>query len=301
MIRFRALQTNFSIPLLTLIFPLLAGRLGLSGAFPAVPIALCAHELAHLIAAKLLRIEISEIQLTPFGGSAKIANPYRLPAFRMFLVALAGPAANLLLAILCAALVHWGFIPAALAQSLVQVSLFMMAFNLLPALPLDGGRILYCILQHFIPEKKALRVCLMLGKILAALLSALAIWGFIRHRRLNLSLLLAAVFILSSTHDEQNALSSARIEKIVHASAEPAKPQRMQLYQVNADSPASEVLQLLRPHECAWLLLMQNRLPYALMDARSLLVWLTQHDSFPNKLSDLPCFLLAAQKKSDAG
>jgi len=301
MIRFRAFQTQFTVPLLALFFPVLAERLGLSGAFPAVPIALCVHELAHLAAARALGIEIREIQLTPFGGSTRISNPYRAPVLRMSIVALAGPAANLLLALVCASLTQWQLIDLDMARSIVQVSLFIMTFNLLPALPLDGGRVLYCILQRFRSERQALRICLLLGKLLSLMLCLLAILGLIRHRRLNLSFLLAAVFIFNAAHDEQNALASARMERIVQTSAEPEKPQRMQLYQVNADAPVSDVLPLLRPHECAWLLLMQNHLPYALLDARSLLLWLTQHDSLPDKLSQLPCFLLAAQKKAEAG
>ena len=301
MIRFKAFKTQFSVPLLTLLFPLLAERLGLFGAFPAVPVALCVHELAHLAAARASGIEIREIQLTPFGGSARIANPYRAPALRMAVVALAGPAANLLLALVCASLVQWKLLAFDPARSIVQVSLFIMGFNLLPALPLDGGRVLYCILQRFLPEKKALRFCLLLGKLLSLLLCLSAILGLVRYQKLNLSFLLAAIFIWNAAHDEQNALDSARMERIVQASAEPAKPQRMQLYQVNADSPASDVLSLLRPHECAWLLLMQNKLPYALLDARSLLLWLTLHNSLPDKLSELPCFLLNAQKKAEAG
>lgn len=301
MIRFRAFRTQFAVPLLTLLFPLLAEKLGLSGAFPAVPLALAMHELSHLAMARILGIEIREIQLTPFGGSAQISNPYRSPALNMAIVALAGPAANLLLALICASLAQWQLLGLDPARNIVQISLFIMGFNLLPALPLDGGRVLYCILQRFLPEKKALRICLLLGKLLSLLLCLLAILGLVHHRRLNLSFLLAAIFIWNAARDEHHAFSNARMERIVQAATDVAKPQRMQIYQVSADAAASDILPLLRPHECAWLLLMQNRLPYALMDARSLLLWLTQHNSLPDKLSELPCFLLSAQKTAGAG
>ena len=300
MIRFRAFRTNFSLPLLTLLFPFLAGKLGMNGAFPAVPIALCLHELAHLLAAKALRVEIREIQLTPFGGAARIANPYKLPALRMLIIALAGPLANLLLLIVCAALAQWQVISLEAAQTSVQINLFMMLFNLLPALPLDGGRILYCILQRPMGESRALRFCLMLGRILSILLCALSLFCLIRYQKLNLTFLLAAIFIFSSIADERDALSSAQLGKFVRAISESTGPQRMQLYQVNADLPAQDALQLLRPNECAWLLLMQEYLPYGLIDGRGLITWLAEHDAASAKLSDLPCFLLAAQQNASA-
>lgn len=217
MIRFRALGITFALPLPALLMPLLAARLGLRADLPSVVIALSAHELAHLLAAYLARVTITEIRIMPFGGSAKMENPYRIPPGRLIAVAAAGPAANLLIAVLAAALAQWQRIPPDLAARTARANLTLMLFNLLPALPLDGGRILFALLERPLGEARALKLGLRLGCILACALLAAALALGLRTGKWNLTLILAAVFLLGSEQDESAALIHSRAQRLEEA------------------------------------------------------------------------------------
>jgi Zn-dependent protease len=117
-----------------------------------------AHELAHALVARLEGIEIYDIQLHIFGGWARLIGEPRT-AMAELRVAIAGPASSFLLAILF----YLGLLtvqslgsrssPFALAAAssfyyLAAANLLLAMFNLLPGLPLDGGRVLRAILWH---------------------------------------------------------------------------------------------------------------------------------------------------------
>lgn len=104
------------------------------------------HELAHAVVARMEKIEVVEIVLHPFGGLARFRHPPETPRAE-FRVAIAGPAASLLLAILFLVVTVWFN---SLGENLVSPLTFLLflwnlllaVFNLLPGYPLDGGRIL---------------------------------------------------------------------------------------------------------------------------------------------------------------
>jgi Zn-dependent protease len=115
------------------------------------------HELAHSLIARLEGIRIHDIQLHIFGGWARLVGEPRT-AMAEFRVAIAGPASSFLLCLLftaCLLLIQqidshtWladGAIEA--CYYLAGTNLFLAMFNLLPGLPLDGGRALRAILWH---------------------------------------------------------------------------------------------------------------------------------------------------------
>lgn len=254
MIRFQALGIRVSLPLLTLIFPVLAGQLGMKGSMGGLFLALGLHELAHVLAAKWLGVEIREIRLMPFGGSARMENPYGVPAVRLLPVAAAGPAVNLLLTVVCAAMMQWGWVKPVRAAAFMQHNLVLCLFNLLPALPLDGGRILYALLQGRLGEMTALKMGLWLGRILAGGLLLLAFLGGWMHGRWNLSFLLAALFILASEGDERSALVRSRAQRLCRSEdADEILPVRF--YRVGRDVDVRTALGMLRPREQACFLL----------------------------------------------
>jgi Zn-dependent protease len=103
-----------------------------------------AHEFAHALVARRAGVEIVEIDLWLLGGVARMRNQPRRASDELRF-ALAGPALTLVLALVFGA-IAWGLTPAAPAalRAFVayqfQVNLAIALFNLLPALPLDGGR-----------------------------------------------------------------------------------------------------------------------------------------------------------------
>lgn len=248
-IRLRTLTLR--IDWLALLFPLTAMLLGDAGFVALLTISLAAHEAAHWLAARVLHIGIPSIRLTPFGGMTRIENPYGVPHSRLCIVAAAGPLANLLIAVTAAALCHWAPSLAFAAIEAMQINLILMFFNMMPALPLDGGRILYALLCRRLRAASALRICLLTGRILAALLGTLAVIGLLRYGRLNLSFLIAAVFILASAQDERRALSDSRMHALTERLKPIASPVRADLFVIDADTPPQAALLAARPHYAA--------------------------------------------------
>lgn len=105
------------------------------------------HELAHTIAALRFRLPVRRIQLQFFGGVSEIEKESETPG-REFVLAFVGPLLSLVLAgVFYAAMqgVRPGTVPGVLVAGLMISNLIVAAFNLLPGLPLDGGRMLRAV------------------------------------------------------------------------------------------------------------------------------------------------------------
>lgn len=298
MIRFSAFGVRFSLPLLALIMPLMAMRLGMRAAILPLMLALGAHELAHLFAARLMHVQIAEIRLMPFGGSARMENPYGLTPAQLMVTAAAGPLVNFFCALLIAAASQWQLISPDRAASLLQPQLILMLFNLTPVLPLDGGRILYAILLRPLGERRALRVCLCLGHLLSTALFAAAIWGGLLHGKWNLTLILSGIFILASQRDESRALGASRTMRLEAALEADTRPQPARFYQLDASTSACAAVKLLRPRERDWFLLTDAGKPTGLIDGRSIVRFLVRGGNPDTPLGQLRSFQLARQPQS---
>jgi Zn-dependent protease/CBS domain-containing protein len=144
------------------------------------------HEVGHTLVARHYGIRTVEIVMFPIGG---ISRPERQPGVKEELwIALSGPAVNLLIAI---ALLAWvvaaqGWVAieqlrdptdANLAERIALGNLLLFGFNLLPAYPMDGGRILRSILARFRPEDEATRLAASTGQLLAVLIGLAGLLG----------------------------------------------------------------------------------------------------------------------------
>ncbi|TQJ86946.1 site-2 protease family protein [Streptomyces sp. SLBN-31] len=105
------------------------------------------HELAHTVAALRFKLPVRRIQLQFFGGVSEIEKEAETPG-REFVLAFVGPLLSLVLAgIFYVAMqpVEPGTVPGVLLAGLMISNLIVAAFNLLPGLPLDGGRMLRAV------------------------------------------------------------------------------------------------------------------------------------------------------------
>ncbi len=101
------------------------------------------HELGHAVVARRLGVHIAGIELGFLGGAAKMVNLPRTPRHEL-LIAAAGPAVSVVLGVLFLAL---GLgLGSPLVSQLGWINLVIAGFNLIPALPMDGGRILRALL-----------------------------------------------------------------------------------------------------------------------------------------------------------
>lgn len=296
MIAFQAFGIRFTLPLLTLIMPFLAARLDGSKAIFPVFIALGVHEAAHLLAAKRLGITISEIRIMPFGGSVRMENPYRLPAQKLLLVAAAGPLANLLLVICFAASAHWQRITPDSAADHIRSGLMLFAFNLFPALPLDGGRMLFALLSSKLGERKSIGICIQFGRLFAGLLIFIAIYAFLQGERCNLSLLFAAAFILASAHDERAALSRSYAQRMADRFSCNFSPQPLRLMQLEENASVHAALRLLRPRERTWFVLARQGIPKSVLSDQALTAHLLKNGAPDDPLARLNPWPLPAFK-----
>ncbi|MBI5701627.1 site-2 protease family protein [Candidatus Saganbacteria bacterium] len=148
-------------------------------------ICLILHELSHSVVARTNELPIAGITLFVFGGVAHMEKEPQSPKVE-FKMAIAGPLMSIALSLFFLLLSYvfkfLSFVPVAIAIT-DYLSFFNIAiaiFNIVPAFPLDGGRVFRAVLWHFLKsQKKATRIAAGLGKIFASLLMGLGFLGLI--------------------------------------------------------------------------------------------------------------------------
>lgn len=119
----------------------LYGVLGLAAQALLVFALVLGHELAHLLTAKAYGFRVIGLELFPFGGAAYCDDLFEGRKWEESVMALAGPAFNLTL-LFGAQVLRWqGLWTGELAADFVRFNFWLAAFNLVPVLPLDGGRV----------------------------------------------------------------------------------------------------------------------------------------------------------------
>lgn len=176
------------------------------GAFFAVLWFLCIllHELGHSLTAKKFGFNVKEIILFVFGGVSVISNLPKKP-YQEFLIAIAGPIVSFILAILfflLSFLTAEGSIFYGLLNSLAVGNLILGIFNLIPAFPLDGGRILRALLWSKFGEIKATKFALLAGEVFAYFMMITGVLYLIKGNFLNgIWLIVLGYFIKKSAEN----------------------------------------------------------------------------------------------------
>ena len=221
------LRVHITFPLIliwgAIQFGILNGQ-GLAGAifgvivFILLFIIVVLHELGHSFAAQYYGVPVKEIVLLPIGGVARLASIPEEP-LKEFVIAIAGPLVNFVLAglLFVVALASdqeignifdlEGLMAGMTRLSLSSIfayvfvsNLFLGIFNLIPAFPMDGGRVLRALLATQMNYVTATRIAVVIGQNLALLFG---LWGFLGG---GFFIILIAIFIYFGAGQEAEAV-----------------------------------------------------------------------------------------------
>jgi len=185
------------------------------------------HEFGHALTAQYYGIGTRDITLLPIGGVASLERMPEEPR-KEFWITVAGPAVNLLIAAIALAVMLVSGVPLVVPKDLLSVShwsdvpmmllvmnMWLFLFNLVPAFPMDGGRILRSVLGMLMPRDKATRIAAGFGRLFAL---AFVVIGFVIG---HIFLALIGVFIFfaagaeSRMVEQQTALRGIRVRDVM--------------------------------------------------------------------------------------
>ncbi|WP_406186870.1 site-2 protease family protein [Streptomyces sp. NBC_01006] len=158
------------------------------------------HETAHAATARRKKISVEDVTLWALGGMTRMGRPQTAPA--AFAVAVSGPLTSLVIGGVAVGagiglhtLPGWA-VPAAVLVWLGWTNLFLAVFNLLPASPLDGGRVLQALLWWRTGDRdRADRAASRMGQVMGVLLAAVGWISFLRGVSSGLWLVFIGLFI----------------------------------------------------------------------------------------------------------
>ena len=204
-------------PLVVFVIPT-AAVFGLLDVLLLSVISLGIHEFAHLIFAKRLGVRVIELEILPIGCVARI-DPDSLAISRDELfIALAGPISSLSMGITLYAVFGILEIEAKTATQLIGINLILCFINLIPALPLDGGRVLRSLIASRTGYSSATKLSSYLGVFIGICISALGIYTVITDKA-NITIFVVGLTIVLSALSELKSVSSTSIKSITMRAA----------------------------------------------------------------------------------
>ena len=215
--------------------------------FPAL-LSLSLHEGGHLLAARRMRLGVEEIEITPYGGVIAIKSMASLAPGKSFLLAAAGPLASLAGCALAAGGHRAGLFSFPFALRFFRANLLLVLVNLLPALPLDGGRMLRAFLCRLMPYASATRALVAAGYGVGFLLCAVSLF-FACRGQVNLAPAFAGVYLLYAAALEGRQGTARYLTALI------ARRQKLEIgdtlpvaaIAAGADTPAKDLLRRLTP------------------------------------------------------
>ena len=208
------------------------------------------HELGHVLAARGFGWRVTEVKLLPFGGVAEVEELDHMPIRQELVVTLAGPMQNLWMGAAAWAMGEAGWISPAWAAHLIEANLMIGLFNLLPILPLDGGRLLQALISCRASYHRTLLWSARISLACSAAMVGAAFAPLARGGGLQMNLLVIGLFLLLTNWHHYRNLSFLFIRFLMRRNdtaerrlrrGEPAKP-----IIVSAGSPVLDILRLLR-------------------------------------------------------
>jgi Zn-dependent protease len=222
---------------------------------PAMFCCVLLHEFGHCLTARAYGIRTRDITLYPIGGIARLERLGRRPIEELF-VALAGPAVNVAIAfVLTLALFPFGadLIPGALERDtpgnlagffvlmLLLGNLLLATFNLIPAFPMDGGRVLRSLLSIRLGRLRATELAARIGLGIAVLIAVLGPpLCYYLFEQINLMPVLIGMFVVYAGQRELGAVRRVEAEGAREAEEEAARSEEEVLEALPAETEAAD-------------------------------------------------------------
>jgi Zn-dependent protease/CBS domain-containing protein len=163
-----------------------------------------AHEFGHIFTARAFGVSTPDVTLLPIGGVARLERIPEQPR-QEFLIAIAGPAVNVVIALglvaLAGAQLNVGVLSSvesarnAMVDRLADVNLFLAVFNMIPAFPMDGGRVLRALLASRMGFTHATKIAAAIGQGVAIVLGFVGLFW-------NPMLIFIAIFVYLAAASE---------------------------------------------------------------------------------------------------
>jgi Zn-dependent protease len=235
------------------------------------------HELGHALAARRYGIQTKDITLYPIGGVARLEKMPEHPRQEL-VVALAGPAVNFIITLLLAPFIftsHW--LPDQNQKELVigyqnflpmlgMLNVWLALFNLIPAFPMDGGRVLRALLSMRMSREKATQIAAGIGKLLAF---GFVLIGFYSNPFL---IFIGLFIILGANAEEQMVKTQALIVDLT------AKDALMTQYQtLDKNEPISNAIKLLLNGQAKNFLVTDQGQPFGTLNRDDIIRGIEQH------------------------
>lgn len=220
------------------------------------------HESFHVLIAKVYRLQITDIELLPCGGVTRMDALLQLNPEVEWLVAVAGPLSNGLLVFLAYGFVPYLDVDPTWFDFFVQANIGMAVFNLIPALPLDGGRVLRSLLAKNRGFKDATRIAAVCGQVLSIVFGGWGAYLLYLGALQGVLYLLSGIMLFLVARQEQKNASYVFMRYLTH------KRQELRLKRVlvareivaTAETSLGEVLQHFQPpcYHLIWILDLQG-------------------------------------------
>ncbi|MEG6585733.1 M50 family metallopeptidase [Dendrosporobacter sp. 1207_IL3150] len=233
---------------------------GMAGKVLLVFSAVLWHETFHAVMAIILGYKVREIELLPFGGVARIDRLGEASAKSEILMAAAGPAASLVLAAAVYIMINQFKLSSDIAVFFYETNLMLALFNLIPALPLDGGRIFRAFLSCICEYTKATLITANISKCISFGLIAFALYDYVSEGLFNISLTIAAVFLYVAARAEIKIIGYRTMRLLANKKADLSSRGFMTTthYTVMTGTAVRDIVRLFNPEKYYILLVLDD-------------------------------------------
>lgn len=236
------------------------------------------HELGHALAAKRFHIKTKDITLLPIGGVARLESMPEKP-MQELIVALAGPAVNVIIFLVLFIVLKLASIPFDFTTithispenflfNLAVINVWLAGFNMIPAFPMDGGRVLRALLAMKLNRALATQIAGRIGQVIAVLFVLFGFFG-------NPFLVFIGIFIFLAAMTEAELVKTQTVLKGYTI----AELTMKQLPVVNSSDTIAKAVQLLLDGQAKNFLIMDDDKPVGTLSREGIIKALTEQGS----------------------